>query len=291
MNKKLLFVLTGITLLLMMLLGWVIQDCFINSRGNVVSDADFLFKEALWQDHNRRLKKEKHFYYSHPITHDWPKEKIVMRTEQGERVQTNIDSIRALPEKEKTRLLGETGLLKNYPIIPDTLNSCFQEILHQRNIFISSKIRYVDVENEKTEYSGTDTTFLTSAYPLTEYKTGIFDEIIVQAYVKVPVITVIEKAGMRLFIPLVLWLLLLAVYIRYMYKVIKKRQAETRLSEVDRIRQLLQLNAENSCLQYKDQKIKLPPTLAQLVLLFLSKPNFLLTKDEIGNELWESLDV
>lgn len=71
-----------------------------------------------------------------------------------------------------------------------------------------------------------------------------------------------------------------------MYKAIKKKRAEAKLTDADRIRVLLQLHTEQSCLYYKGQKIELTPIFVQVLSLFLSKPDFLISKDEISDILW-----
>lgn len=269
------------------LIGFIIRHELTQSKHKVLFDSAFLFKEAMVQDHNRRLKDAGSLYfYDHEISHDWPKEKIVFTTEKGERVQDNIDSIRALPEEEKIKIIRETLLSGRHPINPDSLNNCFQQQLRERSISISTGIRYTEIDNNKAQYSETDTIFFASAYPLEEHKTGIFNEILVQAYVKVPLITLIEKAGAHLFVPLFVWMALVSIYIIYMYKAIKKKRAEAKLTDADRIRVLLQLHTEQSCLYYKGQKIELTPIFVQVLSLFLSKPDFLISKDEISDILW-----
>ena len=284
------YISTIFVLLFTILTSILVSDKFSTSKKSIVSDSVFLFKQAILQDHNQRLSYLDFSYYSHQIDNNWPKEKIVFTTEKGERVQDNIDSIRALPEEEKLKIIRETLLVGKHPINPDTLNSCFQQTLQNRGLFLSTGIRYTEVENNKTQYSGTDTTFFASAYPLNEYKTGIFNEIAVQAYVKVPFTTVVGKAGIGLLIPLFAWLALVCLYIMYLYKAIKKKRAEAKLTDADRIREMLRFNMEKTGIQYRNQEIKLPPTLAQLVSLFLNKTDFFLTKEEIVNELWGDLE-
>jgi DNA-binding winged helix-turn-helix (wHTH) protein len=296
MRNTKLFIATIAILLLIIPAGFVVGDRFADSKKKIVSDVEPLFKQAISQDHNRRLKDAGYLYYKENlISHDWPKEKIVFTTEQGELTQTNIDSIRALPEEEKVKIFRETLLLDGYPINPDSLNACFQGILQQRDIPVSTAIRYTEVYNNKTQYSGTDTAFLASAYPLEEYKTGIFNEISIQAYIKVPLTTVVEKAGMGLAIPVFTWLGIFAVYILYMYKVIKKKKEaanlfEEKQAEEKQAEALLWLDSERCCLHYKDQEVVLTPMLAQLVALFLKKPGYFVTKEEIVNEFWRNLD-
>jgi hypothetical protein len=299
MKNLKLFISTMAVLLITILAGFVVRNKFADSKKKIVSDADFLFKQAISQDHNRRLNDVEYLYFKENlISHDWPKEKITFITEQGERVQTNIDSIRALPEEEKVKIIRETLLLDGYPVNPDSLNVCFQRILQQRDIPVSTEIKYTEVYNNQTQYSGTDTVFFASAHLLEEYKTGIFNEIIVQAYIKVPLITVVEKAGMRLVVYVFVWLGILAVYIVYvvyMYKAIRKKtvadnRSEENQTEENQTEELLWLDSGRSCLHYKDEEVILTPTLAQLVSLFLKKPNYFVTKEEIINKFWVNLD-
>jgi hypothetical protein len=292
MKNTKLFIATIAILLLTIPAGFVAGDKFADSKEKIASDADLLFKQAILQDHNRRLNDVGYLYFKeNPISHDWPKEKITFTTEQGERIQTNIDSIRALPEEEKMKIVRETLLSDGNPVNPDSLNACFKEILQQKDIPVSTEIRYAEVYNNKTQYSGTDTAFFASAHPLEEYKTGIFNEITVQAYIQVPLTTVVEKAGMHLAVPVFVWLGILAVYIAYiiyMYKAIRKKKAAANLSEESQPEKLLWLDSK--CLHYKDQEVELTPTLAQLVSLFLEKPDYFVTKKEIVNKFWEGLD-
>ena len=60
----------------------------------------------------------------------------------------------------------------------------------------------------------------------------------------------------------------------YLYKAIKKKRAEAKLTDADRIREMLRFNMEKTGIQYRNQEIKLPPTLAQLVSLFLKKTDY-----------------
>jgi hypothetical protein len=313
MRKSKLFILTIAVLLLAIPAGFVVGDRFADSKKKMVSDVEALFKQALSQELNRRLKDVGHLYVKENlISHDdWPKKKIVVTTEQGEQVLTNIDLIRALPEEEKIKIVQETLLLLNdNPINPDSLNASFQGILQQRDIPVSTAIRYTEVYKNKTQYSGTDSAFFASAYPLPEYKTGISNEISILAYLKIPLSTVVEKAGMGLGVPVFVWLGIFAVYILYMYKAIRKKKAAANLSEEKQIEEkqteenqieekqteekqteaLLWLDSERCCLHYKDQEVVLTPMLAQLVALFLEKPNYFVTKKEIANKFWENLD-
>jgi hypothetical protein len=294
MKNTKLFIATIAILIVTIFAGFVAGDKYADSKEKIASDADLLFKQAISEDQTRRLKDVGHLYFKENlIPHDWPKEKIVFTTEQGERIQANIDSIRALPEEEKIKIVWETLLSDGYPINPDSLNACFQRILQQRDIPVSTAIRYTEVYNNKTQYSGTDTAFFASAHPLTEYKTGIFNEIMVQAYIKVPLTTVVEKAGMGLAIPVFVWLGLFAVYIAYiiyMYSAIKKKKAAANLSEENQPGALLWLDNERCYLHYKDQEAELTPMLTRLVSLFLKKPDYFVTKEELVNELWKGID-
>jgi hypothetical protein len=290
MRKTKLFISTIAVLLSAIPVGFVVGDKFADSKKKIVSDVEPLFKQALSQEQNRRLKDTKYLYSKENlISHDWPKEKIVVITEQGEQVQTNIDSIRALPEEEKVKIFWETLLLDDYPINPDSLNASFQGILQQRDIPVSTAIRYTEVYKNKTQYSGTDSAFFASAYPLKEYKTGIFNEISVQAYIKIPLSTVVEKAGMGLGVPVFVWLGIFAVYILYMYNAIKKKKAAANLFEENQPGELLWLDSERCYLHYKNQEAELTPMLTQLVSLFLKNPDYFVTKEEIVNELWKDI--
>ena len=259
--------LTAIVVIMTIPIGLVTTDNIVKYKQSMLSDSDFFFKQAILQDYNKRLKTDDEFY-SISLTNDWPTKEITVVKEGKVKTQTNIDSIRRLSMDEKIRIINETALLDEHPINPDSLNACLQEILQQRNISLFTGIRYTEIDNNKTQYSGTDTAFFSSAYPLKEYKTGIFNEIAVQAYVKVPLTSLIEKAGARLLIPAFVWIVLISIYIIYMYKAIKKKQAEAKLTDADRIRELLQLNTEQSSLCYKDQIIELTPTFVQVISLF-----------------------
>lgn len=285
-----LFISTITFILLTLLTGFVLRSLFVDNKKEIAFDVNFLLKQALFTDYNKRAKSEGFTNYSYPITHDWPKKKIVFTTEKGERVQTNIDSIRSLPIEEKIRIIRETHLLETHPIAPDSLNACFQEVLEQKNIHTFTGIRYtyIGVNSTKSEYSGTDSTFFASAYPLKEYTTGIFNEIVIQAYVKIPLTTVIDRAGMPLAIPCLIWLVVFVAYIVYLYKIIKRKREESKLSEADRIREMLQLDTQNTCLYYKDQKIELTPTFVQILALFMDKPDFFISKEEISNSLGDN---
>ena len=275
----------------------LIRHELTESKQNILSDSDFLFKQAMQDDHNTRLKKEENHYYWHQVSHDWPKEKIVLTTEEGERVQDNVDSIRALPVEEKVRLIRETSLLASHPINPDSLNTCFQKTLLERHISIQSGVRYVEVENNKTFYSEADSSFFTTAQPLTEYKTGIFNEIELQSYVKIPFLTLVEKAGILFFISVIIWLLLFSSFLIYIYIIVvrrKKIELQTTLHEEalekEKPEEFMRLDMEKYYLYYNGQNIKLTQSLCQLMSLFLNSSDHFLTKEEISNELWGNLD-
>ena len=312
-NTTLLFTVIFI-FLLTILAGIVIRDKFMDSEKKVVSKTSFLFKQAIPQEYNRRSKNSE-FHYSLAITQDWPQEKIVFTTEKGERVQTDIEAIRNLSMEEKLKLVGETLLQISSPIDPDSLNTFFREILQQRNISVLSGVRYTETgysenDNGYTLYSsGTDTAFFASAYPLPEYTTGIFDEITVQAYVKVPFSTVVKKAGAYLTIPFFGWLLIVSAYLIYiMYRrQAKKREeaeikakaeieaklarTEAKLTDIIGVKDIVWMDEAKTCLHYKDQKVELTTLLAQVVSLCLDKPDNFVTIEEIAIELWGKPDL
>jgi hypothetical protein len=56
MKNTKLFISTIAILLLTTLAGFVVGNKFADSKKKIVSDAEFLFKQAISQDHDRRLK-------------------------------------------------------------------------------------------------------------------------------------------------------------------------------------------------------------------------------------------
>lgn len=267
-------------------------------KQRIIPEVDYLFQDALKLDYKTRVEKNGEFY-SVSLTPDWPSKEVTYRTETSTRVLKDVDSLRSLPAEEKIHLFMETSLLETNPINPDTLNGHFRDILKKRSLNVNTAICYKEVDNNKTLYSGNDTTFVTSAYPLKEYKTGLFNEIIVQAYVSVPLITIIERGGLRLASPIFACLLIISFYTLYLYR---KRKQDSNHFESDTIEnsrtetsndievQVPLLNMDKCHLSYKDKEVDLSPILAQLMELFLSKPDYFLTKEEIAVELWKGLD-
>ena len=104
--KTIAFVIT--LFLLTILVGVISRNLLTANERKIKENAQTFFKEAVLTQYNKRIKAvDSEHYYSFPITHNWPKEKIVLTTEEGEWVQTNIESIRALPIEEKIRVILE----------------------------------------------------------------------------------------------------------------------------------------------------------------------------------------
>lgn len=270
------------------------RKAVVDADASVLKDVSFFFKEATLQDYNVRLKNTNlHVFLYYSVEQDWPREQITVATKQGERTLTNIDSIRALSMEQKIRILGETNILRENPVNPDSLNACIQRILHDRNISVSTGIRYTEVENDNTFYSGTDTLFFATAHPMEEYRTGLFNEIAVQMYVKIPFSTRVKRVDLNLVIPVIGWLSFLILYIvcvNLFLQRAKIRKEKTVLSRSDP-RKLIRIDKAKNLLSYNDQTIELPPNLTQLVVLFLDKPDYFLTQKEIIDELWKGVDV
>ena len=269
--------------------GYIIREIIVEKERSILYDADFLINEAMSQSYNRRLKSVDHYYYRDMISHDWPKKEIRFETEEGVRIRTDVDSIRALSEENKIRTVNETVLLFENPINPDSLNVCFQQVLDERGLYLLTGIRYTEVENEKTFYSENDSLFFATAKPLKEYQTGLFDEIIIQGYVKIPYITLVEKAGFRFFVLVFVWIALFFLYVTFLYKTYRDKRKN--IAEIEgKLTEVLRLDADKCFLYYKEQEVELTPNLSQLMELFLSKPDNFLSKEEIANELWKGLD-
>lgn len=285
MKEKKTIILTVAVFLLTILLFGVIRFYFIQSESQIVADTDFLFTEALSRDYNKRLEANDELY-TVSLTNDWPKEAIRIETEKGVKIQTNVDSIRKLSIPDKVRIINETMLLSVAPINPDSLNASFSRLLKERDISVSTGIKYREVDSAVTQYSGEDTTFFAMSYPLTERRMGVFNEIVVQPYVQVPFITVVEKAGVKLFAPFLFWLVVFVIFIVYVIR--NKDKKEVSLSEVEQIRQILQVDEEHSCLYAKGKTVALTPSFAQLFAQFLKKDGLNLTKKEVMDCWWEN---
>lgn len=279
----------GITsaFLLLMIAGCVlILDSLNRTEESVLVEVNQLFNKASMQDYDTRIEKTG-FYYFNTITHDWPHEEIKIMSENGMRTQSNIDSIRDLPLKEKIRTLSESGLLHVNPINPDTLNACFQQILRERDLSIPTAIRYTEAGTDKTLYSGTDTTIFATAYPLKEFKTGVFGEIAVQAYVGFPVVALVGKAGLSFWSPACFLLVCLILYTLYIVRLVKKRRAENAYHPEWHVPWM---DKAQRRLYYKGQVVKLTTQQSQLMALFLERPGYFVTKKEISDELWGKID-
>jgi len=302
MMKKQILVFTAIILIMTLSGGYILWNMAKGVEQRIFSEADYLFQDALKQDYKKRMEKNGEFYLV-SLTPDWPyKDEVTYRTEAGVRVLKDVDSLRRLPVEEKVHLMMETSLLETNAINPDTLKAHCQDILKRRSLDINTAICYKEADNQKTLYSENDMTFFTSAYLLKEYKTGLFNEVVVQAYVKVPLITLIEKGGARLFIPVLGWMLLIVFYATFLFHKLKRKpispEAHSQFMReqngtvaVDIIeKQLPTLDIDKCHFSYKHREIDLPPVLAQLMFLFLSKPDYFVTKEEIAVDLWKGLN-
>lgn len=287
-NKKIFFSLTIIMVILSCVILFFTKESILVIERNILFHVYHLFDKVLEEDYQRRMIGHKYSFIN-SVDNDWPQNGISVTTADGTRIlSANIDSIQKLPLENKLRLLNESYLLYKHPINPDTLNLAFQNILRGHGYQFKTGICYTEAVKKKTVYSGTDTAFFISTYPLKEFKTGIFNEIAVQAYVKVPFTVILEKGGFRFYIPVIFWVFLLSSYVIYVFKATKRKR--TMQNTKEELIDLLILDKKKSCLHYKNQLIKLTPSQTQLVGLFLEKPDYFLTKEEIINELWQGLD-
>lgn len=260
-----------------------------DTKRKMLMNTHTLFEEALLADFNERIKLVKEFYTGF-ISANWPENEILVTTTEGVRTIANVDSIRKLPLADKIRILTETYLVKQNPIDPDTLNARFQQILQDRGITIHSGIRYTEVETGKNNISKADAGFFTTAYPLEECKSGVFDEIVVQAYVKIPFITLVEHSGGRIPVLLIVWMVLFVLVIIYFYHTTKKKVAQDEHAGTEQPRELLVLDEERRILTFNGHEVQLTEHLAQLMALFLDKPDYFLTKQEIEQTFWPKMD-
>lgn len=270
----------------------VIKVLDYNSR-KILSDAGYLFQDAMKQYYYTRLKNVEGYYFIPDISKDWPSGAITITTKNGTRTRKDVRSIRALPVEEKVRLVRETGLLEKNPIDPDIQNSFFRQILNERDIHIQTGVRYTEVERKITRDSANDSLFFATAHPLEEYRTGIFNEIALQAYVKLPFTAVVERAGHRFLLPVFGWILVLSVYIAGIILLARreKKERERLASAPEGLSvETLRLDTEKYCLYYKDREVQLTTSLGQLMELFLNSPGYFLTKEAIADELWKGLD-
>ena len=99
-------------------------------------------------------------------------------------ILSDADKYRKLAPNEKSYIADHTYLLFKNPIKIHVLDSIFKTNLHENDIFNQSEIQYI--VNKDTAYSTKNRSFYISFLPLEKIKTGLHDQITLQAFVKMP---------------------------------------------------------------------------------------------------------
>ena len=156
---------------------------FIEKQQNSLVDVNSIFKFAIREDKNVRMRNLKI-----PTFYGYSKGRNESSfAEKNTQIFININKenkYRKLSQEEKISRADHTYLQYKSPIKVHILDSLFKLKLQKSTIFLQTEIKYI--ADSDTAYSAKNKAFYTAALPLEKITTGFNDQLELQAFVKMP---------------------------------------------------------------------------------------------------------
>lgn len=187
-------------------------------------------------------------------------------------------------EQKRNRFFQTIMIIENPPRA-SLLDSLFQKVLNENNIYGKTAIKYTLKESNTTTYS-CDSTRLRSYDTSEERLLGLMDEISVQYFIKVSLFSALMNNKKQSLILFFTWLILTALFIGIVE--IKRRKDIQKTFTYDPpeilfyISNTLSFDAEKGTIYYgENESLQLTDQLAKLFLCFLQSSNYFLSIEKM----------
>lgn len=283
MKKK---VFVGSLLLGMLILFVYFVYIFYEGRQSAVSEICSLCDGVMRQDKEYRLRETDISSSSGYKSSEEDTSTVLYFEEHVEKVAKN-DKSDDLGSEEKQYRVDQSFLLMENPIDVVVLDSLFNLALQQGGMInVHAALAYT-ANDDQTVYSNPDLTFYKSACALPPITTGVKDEIVLQAYVKMPFYCVINRSKGHFIIVGVIFCLLLGLLIatRYSKKFATLVCEESR--KLIKIKENILFDEGKGILYYNvDIKVSLENYKLKLFVLLLNSPEHFQTSEDIKKIVW-----
>lgn len=283
--KKRVFV--GCLLLSMLVL--LIYSGYIFKEGwqSTLSEISNLFDRVVRQDKTHRLKEVDVLSSSGYNFSEKDSTTVLYFNGQVEKIAKKTESDDLITEEKQYRV-DQSFLLMENPIDIVALDSLFYLVLQQNNMTnVRAALAYT-ANNDKTVFSNPDLTFYESSYALPVITTGVKDEIVLQAYVDIPLSYIMCRNKEHFIIVGGLFCLILSILFAAWYnkKSLKPLIEEPR--ELIKIKKNLLFDKEKGILYFNDDiQVVLENYKLALFNLLLDSPGHFQTSEAIKRFVWK----
>ncbi|RHJ93002.1 helix-turn-helix domain-containing protein [Parabacteroides bouchesdurhonensis] len=275
----------GITCFFFVLAGhWL----YIQQRERIYIAINDSFQEIIAEDLTIRWEEKRlpfHVYRA-PVNSG---DSVTIQDHSGTRRVPVIEKKQS--ENEKYSSILQSVLRQENPINVNRLDSLLLSRLRKQDIFVTTSISYTDKASD-TYKSNKDSSFYEVAYATPQIRTGVEQELILQAFAKVTWYTVLRSSGGYFFTWSILSVIFIVILVLLLYqkpKQIVKVSGNELLhheSAVIQITDEVTMNMQELVLQYGEQRIKLTQQIVDLLKLFIAHENHFITYEEMTEALW-----
>ena len=173
----------GVLLCVSLLVSSMMNFYFIDKQKQFLLEINSFFDLSIQEDKNTRMRSLMLPTYQgyRGTNKGYP---LAVKIKDKEQLFNDVDKFRCLPLQEKSYRADHTFLQFKNPIKVHVLGSIFKTKLQENNIYLQTEILYI-ADND-TIYSTKEHTFYALAFPLEKITTGVHNEIVLQAFVKMP---------------------------------------------------------------------------------------------------------
>lgn len=255
-------------------------------RQSGMAEIRSLCDEVMRQDREYRQKEADMASSSGYKSSEGDTSTVLYFEEHVEKITKNAQS-NDLTAEEKQHRVDQSFLLLENPIDVVVLDSLFNLALQQDNLINGRAALAYTVNGAETVYSNPDFTFYESACALSPIVTGVKDEIVLQAYVDIPLYYGIGRNKKHFIIIGVIFCLILGFLIvpkwskKFVTPVCEEPRELIKIKEnilFDRGKGILYLNVETQ-VSLENYKLK-------LFILLLDSPEHFQTIEEIKKAVW-----
>lgn len=270
-----------------------------------------LFKQALSIDMNTRFhEQETSFFWGINEDSD-SSDQVVVEDKNSTIIFDKKQEMKSYSMEEKQNIVIQSYLYTINPINVFKFDSIFCSLLSQNNIPALTAIRYTDNRNNTVLESNGDNLFYSFTYATDEVQLGMMQEMSIQAFVKIPLSTVISSVKT----PMALWALFCIFITGIVFFIQKPRKK--RISIIPHFISFKELETDKNVTQnlpikisddiffdslkgyiyYHERTIKLQKSQSDLLLCFLNAPDHFISNDQmeiklrgaiLDNKTWRS---
>ncbi len=181
-------------LLICIIYAVTLYNLYHSSLNDLMHQSKNIFEDAIDIDRDRRLAETGEIVHYKYLPQDTSQYIVYQKSNQPPKYREKTDSLRQLSPKVKLNNAIQGFLYHDNPIKINVIDSLFKAELSNKKIKGETVLIYFVDSGAKQHYSSLDTRLCNEAYKLDSIPLGFFDEIAIQAYIKISPCSIVRKS-------------------------------------------------------------------------------------------------